>query len=81
MIIYTYDGSRKKPKDDQQKGALFQLAKAVETALEQIRIYAAKEREGKMGSVLLLGRFGFDGDQLERSGLFRYIRREISCAG
>ena len=75
VIIYTYDGSRKKPKDDQQKGALFQLAKAVETALEQIRIYAAKEREGKMGSVLLLGRFGFDGDQLERSGLFRYIRR------
>lgn len=35
-----------------------------------------KKKENKEpGPILLLGRFGFDGDHLERSGLFEYINR------
>ena len=37
--------------------------------------YNRKEGRKDNGSILLLGRFGFDGDRLERSGLFEYISR------
>ena len=76
VIIYTYDASLKKREAGNWTGALFQLARSVEIALEQIRKYAVQEHEGETGNVLLLGRFGFDGDQLERSGLFEYWRRQ-----
>lgn len=42
--------------------------------MEKIISYGKTEGR-KAESILLLGRFGFDGDQLEKSGLFEYINR------
>lgn len=75
VIIYTYDGSRKKAGADNKSGANYAMAHAVEVALEQIMAYNKAEGKPDSSSVLLLGRFGFDGDQLEKSGLFEYIER------
>lgn len=71
VIIYTYDSKLKGFGKSAQSGALYNLAKAVETALEQIIVYDNKENK-KTSSILLLGRFGFDGKNLERSGLFEF---------
>ena len=49
------------------------MAKAVETALEQLMAYKKQEHK-EAGPILLLGRFNFDGDLLERSGVFEYQR-------
>lgn len=46
---------------------------AVETALTQLIMY--KKQEGRLpGTILLLGRYAFDGDHLEKSGLFEFVR-------
>lgn len=74
VIIYTYDSTMKGKDGNRRSGANYALAHAVETALTQIITY--KKQEGKdPGSILLLGRFGFDGDSLERSGLFEFVNR------
>ena len=74
VVIYTYDSTRKQNNTNWRSGANYALAHAVETILEQLLKY--KEAEHKApGPILLLGRFGFDGDQLERSGLFEYKNR------
>ena len=75
VIIYTYDGSPKKRDGDNKSGVNYEIAHAVEVALEQIMAF--NKQEGKTGksTILLLGRFGFDGDKLEKSGLFEYIDR------
>ncbi len=75
VIIYTYDGSPKKLNADNKSGANYAIAHAVEVALEQIIEFNKKEGKPKDSSTLLLGRFGFDGDKLEKSGLFEYIER------
>lgn len=75
VIIYTYDGSPKKAGADRRSGANFAIAHAVETALEQIIEFNRQEGKPETSSILLLGRFGFDGDKLEKSGLFEYIDR------
>ena len=74
VIIYTYDSTSKGPNGDRRSGANYALAHAVEIALEQLLDYKKKEGK-KAGTILLLGRFGFDGDLLERSGLFEYINK------
>lgn len=71
VIIYTYDGKLKGRKPNDRSGAAYNLAKAVETAIEQILEFNRQENK-KDSSILLLGRFGFDGKNLERSGLFEY---------
>lgn len=74
VIIYTYDSTSKGKNGNRRSGENYAIAHAVETALAQLLEY--KKKEGKKpGSILLLGRFGFDGDKLERSGLFEYINR------
>ena len=75
VIIYTYDGSYKQKGDDRRGGALYATANAVETALSQIIEYNRQAGKKDNGSILLLGRYGFDGDYLERSGLFEYKTR------
>lgn len=75
VIIYTYDGSPKKLNANNKSGANYAIAHAVEVALEQIIEFNKKEGKEDNSSILLLGRFGFDGDKLGRSGLFEYIRR------
>ena len=74
VIIYTYDSRAKTSGGDRKSGANYALASAVQTALEHI-MESRKAEQRKPGTILLLGRFGFDGDQLERSGLFEYINR------
>lgn len=75
VIIYTYDNSYKQRGDDRRSGALYATANAVETALNQIIEYNRSAGKKEDGSILLLGRYGFDGDYLERSGLFEYKTR------
>ena len=70
VIIYTYDDTRKKYGADRRSGANYALAKAVETALKDMLRF-----EEKPGRILLIGRFGFDADRLEKSGMFEYINR------
>ena len=71
VIIYTYDSKLKEKGASARSGANYNLAKAVEIAIEQILEYDRKT-DKKSSSILLLGRFGFDGKNLERSGLFEY---------
>ena len=75
VIVYTYDSKLKDPKGDNRSGANYAIAHAIEIALEQIMAYNRAEGKPIDSSILLLGRFGFDGDRLERSGLFEYITR------
>lgn len=75
VIIYTYDSTRKERNGSSRSGTNYAIANAIETALGQIVAYRKKEIKKKDSSILLLGRFGFDGDRLGRSGLFEYINR------
>ncbi len=75
VIIYTYDGTHKKKDGDNKSGANYELARAVEVALEQIIEFNEQEGKSANSTILLLGRFGFDGNNLERSGLFEFINR------
>ncbi len=75
VIIYTYDSTRKGANGNNKSGANYAIAHAIEVALEQIIKYNKAEGKPYDSSILLLGRFGFDGDRLERSGLFEYITR------
>lgn len=73
VIIYTYTSKRREHSKDSKNGSTYALAKAVETAIAQIIDFAKQEQNNKKDiSILLLGRFGFDGKNLERSGLFEY---------
>lgn len=74
VIIYTYDSTNKGKDGTRRSGVNYATAHAVEVALEQIIEYNRVEGK-KQGSILLLGRFGFDGDHLEKSGIFEYISR------
>lgn len=75
VIIYTYDNSYKKSGQDRRGGAMYHTANAVEKALDQIIEYNKQAGKKDNGTILLLGRYGFDGDYLERSGLFEYKSR------
>ena len=75
VIVYTYDSRRKDPNGDNRSGANYAIAHAVEVALEQIMAYNQAEGKQIDSPILLLGRFNFDGDRLEKTGLFEYITR------
>jgi DNA helicase-4 len=74
VIIYTYDARAKGPNSDRRSGPNYAMARAVEIALEKIMEFKKAEKVA-VGPILLLGRFNFDGDMLERSGLFEYDTR------
>lgn len=74
VLIYTYDGTFKGKNGNRRSGVNYATAHAVEIALEKIVEYS-KQEDRKSESILLLGRFGFDGDHLEKSGLFEYISK------
>lgn len=74
VVIYTYDSTYKGRNGNRRSGANYAMAYAVEKVLEELLVY--KKKEGKVpGEILLLGRYAFDGDRLERSGLFEYVNR------
>lgn len=74
VLIYTYDGSVKKKDGNRKSGANYEMARSIETIIGDLLKY--KKAEGKEpGPILLIGRYGFDGDHLEKTGLFEYINR------
>ena len=74
VVIYTYDSTSKVVNQNRRSGVNYSMAHAIEIALSQLIEY--KKQEGKQpGTILLLGRYSFDGDRLERSGLFEYIKK------
>lgn len=75
VIIYTYDSRLKGMKADKKSGANYNLAHAVDTALEQIVRYNKAEGKPANSSILLIGRFGFDGYNLSTTDLFEYNKR------
>ena len=74
VIIYTYSPLLKGDRTEWRSGVNYATAAAVERALAQI-VEFNKDEKRKSKKILLLGRFNFDGDQLEKSGLFEYERR------
>ena len=74
VIIYTYNSTYKGKDGNRRNGANYATAHAVEVALKQIIEYNRLEGK-KQGTILLLGRFGFDGDHLEKSGIFEFVSR------
>lgn len=75
VIVYTYDSTYKEKEANNRSGVNYAIAHAIEMALEQIMEFNRVEKKTDAGEILLLGRFGFDGERLERSGLFEYINR------
>jgi DNA helicase-4 len=74
VIIYTYDPALKGEKTNWRSGVNYAIAAATEHALDQIVAFNKSENQGSK-KILVLGRFGFDGDQLDKSGLFEYEKR------
>ncbi|MBO5124699.1 MAG: UvrD-helicase domain-containing protein [Spirochaetaceae bacterium] len=73
VIIFTYDSRPKGRKDAFGTGAKYNLAKAVEQAIDQIVEFNKLEnKDSKKQDILLLGRFNFDAKNLEYSSLFEY---------
>ena len=78
VIIYTYDSKPKKLGGNPN----FNLARAIEIAIDQIIDFNKEEgKDSKKQEILLLGRFGFDGKNLENSSLFEYkdFGNRIKC--
>ena len=72
VIIFTYNTQEKRPGDDRFSGRNFAMAASVQGALEEIIKYNNAAGKPKDSPILLLGRFNFDGDHLEKSGLFEF---------
>lgn len=81
VIIYTYDRNNKKDYKDRKTGINYALTNAVETAIDQIVKYNKQEGKPDDSSILVLGRFGFDGYSLEKTGLFKFHDRgsKLKC--
>ena len=73
VIIYSYNGDVKKTTAPNKEGHDYQMAMAVQTALE--KIIETSKQEGQDAfkkKILLIGRFGFDGQRLGLTGIFRF---------
>lgn len=76
VIIYTYDPKKNDEDNDFRNGEINAIAHAVETAIEKIIEYTTAEGKNvEASSILLLGRFGFDGQKLGQTALFNYKDR------
>ena len=70
VSIYTYDSSKKEVDSNNKSGKNYSIACAVERALDDLIAFNKKENTEHKNKVLLLGRFGFDADKLQNTGLF-----------
>ena len=69
VIVVSYDDSPiRKEQTVKDGGPLHQMAKALEYAVGEI-----VSKFGEKSSILLIGRYGYDGTQLARTKLFDYI--------
>lgn len=65
VVIFTYSDIYSKNEKPGLKGVLYEKAKLLEDVIEKII-----QVDGIKSNILLIGRYGFDGDQLCRTGLF-----------
>ena len=83
VIIYSYDASYKRRGMDRRTGANYNMGKAIEAALDHIvaarekkaapdNIASIRKKDNKPIHVLVLGRYNFDGYNLEQTDLFTY---------
>lgn len=77
VIIYTYDSSYKEKNSNNKSGSNYYLAEAVENCLEDIIIYNKRDNKND-NNILILGRYTFDINNLEKSGLFQIINKQGS---
>lgn len=75
IIIYTYDSSLKDYKSNNKTGVNYNIASAVENCIEDIDRYNRKENKDN-NRILLLGRYHYDLNNLEKSGLFQVIDKQ-----
>ncbi len=75
IIIYTYDSTKKGNDWNNKSGINYNLALTVEKCLDDIREYNKKEQKDDK-KVLILGRYNFDGNNLEKSGLFEFLNKQ-----
>lgn len=80
VIIYTYDNKPNKDIRFKHSGILFNMGKALEHAIEHILQNDSNYIKNR-SKILLLGRFGFDGKNLERTGLFEFkdLGNKVVC--
>lgn len=71
IVVYTYDSNPKKSKDN-QGGVNYQKSVTVEKVIGHILEKNRQEKKKPDSSILILGRFNFDGYMLGASGLFDY---------
>ena len=75
VIIYTYVSSRKST-DNKRSGTDFALGVAVENALDRIVESNKTELKKDKPTVLMLGRYAFDANKLENTGLFELVDKK-----
>lgn len=75
IIIYTYDQSGKFANANNKSGAVYNMALAVEKCLDNIVKYN-KETNKKNSRTLIIGRYHFDGNHLQNSGLFEFKNKQ-----
>lgn len=75
VIIYTYDSTYKAWNSHNKSGSNYNLAEAVENCLEDIINYNKKDKKND-NNILILGRYNFDINNLEKSGLFQVLNKQ-----
>ena len=75
IIIYTYDPSNKDYKGNNKSGVNYNLALTTQTCLDDIVNYNKQDGKGNE-KILILGRYNFDGNHLENSGLFEFVNKQ-----
>lgn len=74
VIIFTYNPALKGKETNWRSGVNYAIAAATERALDQIVEFNQSENRNSK-KILVIGRFGFDGDVLDKTGLFEYTKR------
>ena len=75
IIIYTYDSTKKDYKGNNKSGSNYNLAMTTERCIEDILEYDRKDNK-KNGKILILGRYNYDINNLEKSGLFEVVNKQ-----
>lgn len=74
IVIFTYCNDYKKNALPGVKGVLHEKAKVISDVIDKI-----VQVHGKKKSILLLGRYGFDGERLGQTEFFSYNEGFITC--
>lgn len=72
VVIFSYNDDQTKNEKKGTLGILYEKAEAIERALDAI----VKRNNKEDSKILLLGRYGFDGERLAKTPFFNMIERE-----